>query len=130
MSAQNIGANVTLRYERDGKPGTVAVTLGELPDEDARQPEASGKIGMALQTLSPDVADSLGMDRATKGAVITDVIQGSAAERAGLKPGDVIVEVDRRTSAPPMRRSRPCARRRRTDTSCGCAARQGPASSR
>jgi serine protease Do len=96
VSAQNIGANVTLRYERDGKPGTVAVTLGELPDEDARQPESSGKIGMALQTLSPDVADSLGMDRATKGAVITDVIQGSAAERAGLKPGDVIVEVDRR----------------------------------
>jgi len=97
VSAQNIGANVTLRYERDGKPGTVAVTLGELPDEDARQPESSGKIGMALQTLSPDVADSLGMDRTTKGAVITDVIQGSAAERAGLKPGDVIVEVDRRT---------------------------------
>src|SRR3954454_7861316 len=31
VSAQNIGANVTLRYERDGKPGTVAVTLGELP---------------------------------------------------------------------------------------------------
>ena len=50
---------------------------------------------MALQTLSPDVADSLGMDRSTKGAVITDVLAGSTAERAGLKPGDVIVEVDR-----------------------------------
>jgi len=96
VSSQNIGANVTLRYERDGKPGTLAVTLGELPDEDARQPESSGKIGMALQTLSPDVADSLGMDRGTKGAVITDVLSGSTAERAGLKPGDVIVEVDRR----------------------------------
>jgi serine protease Do len=96
VSAQNIGANVTLRYERDGKPGTLAVTLGELPDEDARQPDSSGKVGMALQTLSPDVADSLGMDRSTKGAVITDVLSGSAAERAGLKPGDVIVEVDRR----------------------------------
>jgi len=96
VSSQNIGSNVTLRYERDGKPGTLGVTLGELPDEDARQPEQSGKIGMALQTLSPDVADSLGMDRGTKGAVITDVLSGSAAERAGLKPGDVIVEVDRR----------------------------------
>ncbi len=96
VSSQNIGSNVSLRYDRDGKSGTLAVTLGELPDEDARQPESPGKIGMALQTLSPDVADSLGMDRSTKGAVITDVLAGSTAERAGLKPGDVIVEVDRR----------------------------------
>jgi serine protease Do len=36
------------------------------------------------------------MDRGTKGAVVTDVVAGSPAERAGLKPGDVIVEIDRR----------------------------------
>jgi serine protease Do len=96
VSSQNIGGKVTLNYVRDGKPASLPVTLGELPDEDARQPEAPGKIGLALQTLSPDVADSLGIDRATKGAVITDVVAGSAAERAGLKPGDVIVEVDRK----------------------------------
>jgi len=96
VSAQSIGSNVTLAYQRDGRPATVSVTLGELPDEDQRQPESQAKIGMALQTLSPDVADSLGIDRATKGAVITDVLAGSPAERAGLKPGDVIVEIDRR----------------------------------
>ncbi len=97
VSSQNIGSKVALAYLRDGHPASLSVTLGELPDEDQRQPEAQqGKIGMALQTLSPDVADSLGMDRTTKGAVITDVLAGSPAERAGLKPGDVIVEVDRR----------------------------------
>ena len=96
VSSQNIGSKVTLRYVREGKPATLLVTLGELPDEDARQPEAPGKIGLALQTLSPDVADSLGIDRATKGAVITDVLAGSPAEQAGLRPGDVVVEVDRR----------------------------------
>jgi serine protease Do len=95
VSSQNIGSKVTLRYIRDGKPATLMVTLGELPDEDARQPEAPGKIGLALQTLSPDVADSLGIDRGTKGAIITDVQSGSPAERAGLRPGDVIVEIDR-----------------------------------
>jgi serine protease Do len=96
VSSQRIGGKVSLSYLRDGKPGALPVTLGELPDEDARQPEAPGKIGMALQTLSPDVSDSLGIERGTKGAVITDVLAGSPAERAGLKPGDVIVEVDRR----------------------------------
>jgi serine protease Do len=96
VSSQSIGSKVTLRYVREGKPSTLMVTLGELPDEDARQPAAPGKIGLALQTLSPDVADSLGIDRATKGAVITDVLSGSPAEQAGLRPGDVIVEIDRR----------------------------------
>jgi serine protease Do len=97
VSSRNIGSKVDLHYLRDGKPGETQVTLGELPNEDMRQGgEAQGKIGMALQTLTPDVADSLGIDRGTKGAVITDVIQGSPAERAGLRPGDVIVEVDRK----------------------------------
>jgi serine protease Do len=99
VSAQNIGNKVTLSFVRDGHSVTMPVTLGELPDEDARQPEAPGKIGLALQTLSPDVADSLGIDRGTKGAVITDVLSGSPAENAGLKPGDVIVEADRRPVA-------------------------------
>jgi len=99
VSAHSIGNKVTLHYVRDGKSGETQVALGELPNEDMRQPESQGKIGMALQTLTPDVADSLGLERGTKGAVITDVIQGSPAEQAGLKPGDVIVEVDRRPVA-------------------------------
>ncbi|HVZ71847.1 MAG TPA: trypsin-like peptidase domain-containing protein [Polyangia bacterium] len=95
VSSRDIGQVVTLHYAREGKAAQTQVTLGELPNEDARQPEQQGRVGVALQTLTPDIADSLGIDRGTKGAVITDVASGSAAERAGLKPGDVIVEVDR-----------------------------------
>jgi serine protease Do len=96
VSSRNIGNKVTVHYVRDGRTGEAAVTLGELPNEDMQKPESQEKIGMALQTLTPDVADSLGLDRGTKGAVITDVLSGSPAEQAGLRPGDVIVEVDRR----------------------------------
>jgi len=100
VSNQNIGTKVTLHFVRDGKPAQTQVALAELPDEDQRQAgEAQGqqgKVGLGLQTLTPDVASSLGMDRGTKGAVVTDVVAGSPAERAGLKPGDVIVEIDRR----------------------------------
>jgi len=99
VSSRNIGNKVTLHYTRDGKPGETQVTLGELTNEDMQKPESQEKIGMALQTLSPDVADSLGLDRSTKGAVITDVLSGSPAEQAGLHPGDVIVEVDRKPVA-------------------------------
>jgi serine protease Do len=97
VSSRDIGATVTLHYEREGHAGQTQVVLGELPNEDLQKAaaEPQGKIGLALQTLTPDVADSLGIDRGTKGAVITDVLAGSPAERAGLKPGDVIVEIDR-----------------------------------
>jgi serine protease Do len=98
VSTQPIGARVLLRYVRDGRPAQTQVALGELPDED-RQAGAEGqqgKLGIALQTLTPDVAASLGLGGNTKGAVITDVLAGSAAEQAGLHPGEVIVEVDRR----------------------------------
>src|SRR4029077_1416735 len=95
VSARDIGTTVALHYERDGRSGETKVVLGELPSEHLRQPEHQGRIGLALQTLTPDVADSLGIDRGTKGAVITDVVAGSPAEAAGLKPGDVIVEIDR-----------------------------------
>jgi serine protease Do len=96
VSSRDIGATVTLHYDRDGKRQETQVKLGELPNEDLRaQPEQQGRIGLALQTLTPDVADSLGIGRDTKGAVITDVVAGSPADHAGLKAGDVIVEVDR-----------------------------------
>jgi serine protease Do len=99
VSGQNIGTKVTLHYVREGKPAQTQVALAELPDEDQRQTaeaQGQGKIGLGLQTLTPDVASSLGLERNTHGAVVTDVVSGSPAERAGLKPGDVVVEVDRR----------------------------------
>lgn len=98
VSSRDIGTTVTLHYAREGKSGQTQVVLGELPNEDMRaqeQQQQQGRIGLALQTLTADVASSLGLDRGTKGAVITDVVAGSPAEAAGLKPGDVIVEVDR-----------------------------------
>ena len=70
-----------------------------MPGRAPRRRGRGGKIGLALQTLTPDVASSLGMDRGTRGAVVTDVLSGSPAEQAGLKPGDVIVEVDRKPVA-------------------------------
>jgi serine protease Do len=99
VSGQSIGARVVLHYVRDGRAAQTQVALGELPDEDARQlgEVGQGRIGIALQTLTPDLAASLGIEPGTRGAVITDVASGSVGARAGLRAGDVIVEVDRRS---------------------------------
>jgi serine protease Do len=98
VSSRPIGSKVNLQVVRgDGKTDTVGVVLGELPSSD--RPVAaggSGQVGLALQSLSAELAQQLGIPPTIKGAVITDVAPGSPAERAGLEPGEVIVEVNRR----------------------------------
>ena len=52
-----------------------------------------GLLGVIISDLSEDVAEQLGLD-IDKGALIQEVSPDSAAEDAGLEPGDVIVKVD------------------------------------
>jgi S1-C subfamily serine protease len=50
-------------------------------------------LGATLQSVSREIADSIGLDRPA-GALVADVIEKSAAESAGLKRGDVITALD------------------------------------
>ncbi len=54
---------------------------------------ARGYAGVALRDVDPDLQDALKLPSAT-GAVVQDVTPGSPAERAGLRPYDVIAAVD------------------------------------
>jgi serine protease Do len=113
VSAQTIGAAVTVGYLRGGQRATVPVILGELPSADGKSEGKSegksdgksagapggAKLGLVLQTLTPDLAQSMGLDGATHGAAIAEVTPGSAAARAGLGAGEVILEIDRHAVA-------------------------------
>jgi len=48
------------------------------------------RVGIALEPLTPAMAKQLGLDPKVKGVLVTDVLGGSPAEKAGLKSGDVI----------------------------------------
>ncbi len=50
-----------------------------------------GALGIIIDDIDPDLAESLGL-KDSKGLVVTEVIEGSAAEKAGIKRYDVIVE--------------------------------------
>ncbi len=52
-----------------------------------------GQLGVIMQDLTPDLAEAFGLQRGG-GAVIARVSPGSAADQAGLKPGDVITALD------------------------------------
>ena len=89
---------------RNGKQETLTLRVGTLTPQMATEgaPSEEGgalsKLGMSVQTLTPDLAKQFGI-RGAEGAVITDVEEGGAASRAGLQPGDVIVEADRQKVA-------------------------------
>jgi serine protease Do len=96
VSTRAIGSRVTVGLVRAGKPAKVAVDLGELPSVDARAGAAAQKLGLALQTLTPELAQSMGIERGARGAVVAEVAPGGGAAAAGVHEGDLILEVDRR----------------------------------
>jgi serine protease Do len=53
-----------------------------------------GYLGITYKELTPDLAASLGLEEDTKGVAINEVMEGSPAEKAGLKRYDVIVEFE------------------------------------
>jgi len=90
------GDKVKLALVRDGHPSTVQVTLGELPAawRGARRPGWKDKVGVQLQTLTPD------MHACWHGswAKVRWSAGGSrrSGRKAGLRAEDVIVEIDRK----------------------------------
>ena len=100
VSSKAIGATVVIHVVRQGKPQDIRVAVGELPSPPSEVAIAeTGSAGMALQTVTPELAQSLGLPATTTGAAVTDVASGSPAARAGVQPGDVLVEVDRESVA-------------------------------
>src|SRR6266480_4039492 len=91
-----VDKKVRMKVLRDKKEVTLTVAVGELKEEEvvAAVPD-KGELGMTVQKLTPQIAESLGLDK-TEGVVVTAVEPGSAADEAGIRRGDVIVEVDRK----------------------------------
>ena len=52
-----------------------------------------GVLGVNIYDVTPDVAKEFGLSEAS-GALVAGVAQGSAAERAGVKTGDIIVSIN------------------------------------
>ncbi len=99
------GTKVQLGILRNGASRTVSLIVGEYQAKveaaanegpDGQPGAQGGRIGVAMADLTPDVRQQLQLPDAVKGAAIQSVRPGSPAEEAGLQPGDVIVQVNRR----------------------------------
>jgi Do/DeqQ family serine protease len=53
-----------------------------------------GQIGVGIQDISPDLREAFDLENGQFGVLVTSVVDGSPAARAGLRSGDIIIEVD------------------------------------
>jgi serine protease Do len=94
-----VGKKVKLVVVRDGKRKTIKVEVGALDEGEtlaAREEPAEGAaaFGLRVQDLTPEIADQMGVADDV-GVLVTSVDPGSPAQEAGLRRGDLILEVDR-----------------------------------
>jgi Do/DeqQ family serine protease len=97
------GSTAKLTVVRDGKEQTLNVTLAERKAADSERGEEggansndrSGGFGMGVEPLTRDRAQELGIPTSS-GVLVSEVQPGGRAADAGLRPGDVITEIDRK----------------------------------
>ena len=53
-----------------------------------------GQLGVIIQDLTPALAEAFEIDEQQRGVLIAQVQNGSAAEKAGIEPGDIVISVD------------------------------------
>jgi serine protease Do len=90
-----VGEKVEVVVMRSGKSKTFEVEISALDEGEtlaAREEPEEGAAAFGLRT--PEIADQLGV-KDDAGVLVTSVEPGSAAQEAGLRRGDLILEVDR-----------------------------------
>ncbi|MBS2016880.1 MAG: trypsin-like peptidase domain-containing protein [Deltaproteobacteria bacterium] len=97
--AHDVGQTVQLEILRDGKRYGTNMTLTARPEATVpplpvqQQGVPQSGLGLSVRDLTREQASQLGLPVKPL-PLVTSIAPGSAADRAGLKPGDVIVEAD------------------------------------
>ena len=99
VSAMAPGTELKLQVFRDRHEQDVVARLEEMPaaaSTAAESGSASGgpRLGVSVETLTPQIAQQIGVPASTSGVVVTEVQGASPAEEANLRQGDVIQEVN------------------------------------
>ncbi len=100
IAALPVGTTAKIRLIRDGKEKTVNVTIAKREDERiasrGRQgPKEDASLGIRVSEITPEISRRFNLGE-EDGIIVVDVTAGSKAEQAGLQPGDIIKEVNRK----------------------------------
>jgi serine protease Do len=88
------GTKIELTIVRNNEQKELSVTIGSLNDSEMAPSESAEKLGLSVSDLDSDTASQFGY-KPNEGVVVTKVTRGSVAEKAGIRPGMLIVSVNR-----------------------------------
>jgi len=93
-----IGVNTAIFSPSGGSVGIGFAIPSDVADTVTKQLIAGGKVtrgylGATIQNLTPEIADSIGLT-GRKGALVAELVPGGPAEKSGLQPGDVVINVN------------------------------------
>lgn len=92
------GTDITLTVIRDGEKIELEATVGSRDEIDGQasiEEDESALEGVTVSDIEPRARQRYGIPARVQGALVVDVERDSAAARAGLRPGHVIVEINR-----------------------------------
>ncbi|OPY70501.1 MAG: putative periplasmic serine endoprotease DegP-like precursor [Syntrophorhabdaceae bacterium PtaU1.Bin034] len=98
VAGTEIGKKVRIGLIRDGKPKNVEVAITEGTDETVQEqntPEVEKNFGLVVQNITPEIARHLNL-KDKRGVIVTDIQNGSAAEEADIRAGDIIKEINKK----------------------------------
>jgi len=94
---KQVGQKVNFVILREGKRIEISLTTAQMPEKIGERGPTKPKkewLGLRVSNVTPDIAKQLGLTK-TEGVVIVGVEPNSVAQGAGLKAGDIILEVNR-----------------------------------
>jgi serine protease Do len=97
VARTKVGQNVEVKVLRNAKELRLPVIVGEHKDNVATLPEPEkAELGLTVESTTNQAISDSGAYRRVEGVTIVSVQPGSNAEEAGLRGGDVILEIDHR----------------------------------
>jgi serine protease Do len=112
VSQTPLGTTVTVKLLRQKKELDVEVVIAELPKKlaeasageaesgDKNNDEESGALsGLTVRELTPELAQRYGIEEGEKGVVVIKVDAGSRIAEAGIRPGDIILQLNQKNTA-------------------------------
>jgi serine protease Do len=97
----DVGERISLDVRRGDQAKKITLVTGERPSEDGAQSrnesvEDDSMLGLALENLTPRLRERFRYEGDGQ-VFVRGVAPGSDADRAGLRPGDIILQADRRS---------------------------------
>ncbi|MCG6537374.1 MAG: Do family serine endopeptidase, partial [Syntrophales bacterium LBB04] len=94
IAEMRVGEKVEIKALHEGQEKVFQVLIAVRKEREIAAAGTTGNFGMTVQDITPDIAKHLGIARQS-GVIVADVKDGSPADEAGIRPQDVILQVNK-----------------------------------